>query len=263
MMSLLPLMAVAETSVIKRIAIMEKLQFDKQYVTAMDTAVSILVTNPANRLATAFVHDHWDEMMRFVSAQMESNADETDVEQSIVRLELTRQMAHITDNLQLIDMPLHGPRDSWVWYPEVYYNQGDYDTERMRVYRLLVTSAVTAVRDYDTDRAKDLYLTALRYLLPDTELEGNLQVITDQLFSEMNRYYFTRRIPDAIFAYDLSVLSLALDSTQQDLHEMQDSLRLHVSRLYVERAAELSAAGDTVRAAEYREYAKDWLTRDL
>lgn len=263
MMSLLPLMAVAETSVIKRIAIMEKLQLEKQYVAAVDTAVSILVTNPGNKLAANFVHDHWDAMMRYVSAQMESNADENDVEQSIVRLELTRQMAHLTDNLQLVEMPLRGARDSWIWYPEVYYNQGDYDSERMHVYRLLVTHALHAVRDYDTERAKELYLTALHYLLPDTELEGNLQVITHHLYGEMVRLSCAVRIPDAIFAYDLSMLSLALDSAQDSVRVMQDSLRRHVSRLYLARAEELRASGDTARAEEYKEYAKDWLKRDL
>lgn len=258
MMSLLPLFAVAETSVVKKLALMEKMYLSGQHMEAMDSAVSILAAHPGNRPATNFIYTHWDEVMREVSSVLASNTSATDVDEAIRRLEVYRLMAEMTDFMAEVDLPLHGPNDSWVWYPELYYNQGDYDTERTHVYRLLVSKAMESLQSYDAEEAKRYYLLALHYLLPDTELTGNLSAITQQLYRKMKQLGSSSRIPDAIFAYELTVLSLALDTAQPEVKTLQQTIQAHVSDLYVQRAAELRTAGDTVKALEYMEYSLDW-----
>lgn len=255
--SLLPVyMLAAETSAFRLTVQMEKLWHDDYYLEAMDTAARVLAMDNENMMAKAFVHDKWDSMMRYVSNTLANNADEQSLEQSLVRLETYRLMAEISDFLQEVRMPLRG--NNWEWYPELYYNQGDYDSERMHVFRLLLDAANQCVRSYDAEGAKEYFLTALRYLLPGSEKEGNLRSITTRLVEKIHQLGNSRYIPDAIFAYELCQSALVLDATLTELQDELPVLQQHVADLYNVRADELEAAGDSLKAADYRAYALDW-----
>lgn len=259
MTSLLPVfMLAAETSAFRLTVQMEKLWRADCYLEAMDTAVRVLSMDNENLLAKTFVHDKWDSTLRYAMRTLESNADELSLEQSLVRLEVYRVMAEISDYLSDVRMPLRG--NNWEWYPELYYNQGDYDSERVHVFRLLMDAAQQCVRSYDAEGAQGYYLKALRYLLPGTEWEGNLRKITGQLTTTVHTLGGSRYIPDAIFAYELCQTTLVLDSTLSELREELPVLQQHVSDLYLIRAEELEVAGDSIKAADYRAYALDWAT---
>lgn len=255
--SLLPVyMLAAETSAFRLTVQMEKLWRADCYLEAMDTAARVLSMDNDNVAAKAFVHDKWDATLRYATKTLETNSDELSLEQSLARLEVYRLMAEISDYLSDVRMPLKG--SNWEWYPELYYNQGDYDSERIHVFRLLMDAAQQCVKSYDAEGAQGYYLKALRYLLPGTEWEGNLRKITGQLTSTVRTLGASRYIPDAIFAYELCQTTLVLDTTLAEMREQLPILQQHVSELYLVRAEELEAAGDTIKAADYRAYALDW-----
>ena len=258
--SLLSVTLAAETPAIKLLVATEKLWKADQYQEAMDSATRVLVMMPNNTAAKNFLHNHWDDLIRHTNATLEKNADETDVQQSLVRLEIYRLMAEIADNLREVQMPLVGT--DWQWYPEMYYSQGDYDTERMHVYRLLMSQAADCMKSYATDGAKQLFLTALRYLLPGAEREGNRADIQAELIRTMTRLAETRAIPEAIFAYELTSLSDALRGDTlarlDTVEKLRPVLRQHVADLYLARAEELLAEGDSAKAADFQALALDW-----
>ncbi len=247
----------------------ERLWHAGEYVEAMDSATRVLTIMPNNSAAKNFLHDHWDDMLRHANSLLEHNADETDLSQSLRRLELFRLMAEIADHLREVQLPLQGT--NWQWYPEMYYSQGDYDSERMHVYRLLLAAADECLRSYDTDGARQHLLTALRYLLPGNERETNRADLQAAIIRNTTRLSGTNSIPEAIFAYELTNLSDALradspskeDGTPQSLPQI-DSIRphlqQHVADLYNAKADERLQAGDSIAAAEFRALANDWLT---
>ncbi len=259
--SLLSVTLAAETSAFKLLVATEKLWRADQYQEAMDSATRVLTIAPNNSAAKNFLHNHWDDLMRRTSATLEKNSDENDLRQSLVRLEIYRLMAEIADNLREVEMPLVGT--DWQWYPEMYYSQGDYDSERMHVYRLLMSQATDCLRSYDTEGAKECFLTALRYLLPGAEREGNRADIQAELIRTMARKKETSAIPEAIFAYELTNLSDALRGDTlarlDTVERLRPVLRQHVADLYLIRAEELLAEGDSLQAADFRAFAEDWM----
>jgi hypothetical protein len=259
--SLLAVNLPAETSAFKLLMHTERLWRAEQWQEAMDSATRVLVIAPNNSAAKNFVHDHWDDMLRRTATTLEKNADEANLNQSLVRLEIYRLMAEIADNLREVQMPIVGT--DWQWYPELYYNQGDYDSERMHVYRMLMDKANDCLLSYDTDGAREAFLTALRYLIPGSEREGNRADIQASLIRKMIQLSSTSRIPEAIYAYELTNLSDALCSDTVHLDTvaaMRPRLQQHVADLYHAQADELQAAGDSAKAADYRALALDWET---
>ena len=268
--SLLTVTLPAETSAIKEthpspirlLMHTERLWRAGQYEEAMDSATYILTIAPNNSAAKNFIHDHWDDMIRHTNRTLEQNAGETDLQQSLVRLELFRLLAEIADNLKEVQLPLVGT--NWQWYPELYYSQGDYDSERMHIYHMLLEEANQCLRSYDTDGAKKHLLTALRYLLPGNERESNRAELQAAIIRNMSAMRNTRSIPEAIFTYELTNLSDALrgDSavTLDTIEHMRPVLQAHIAELYEAKADELLQQGDSAQAADYRALADDWRT---
>ncbi|MBO4622227.1 MAG: hypothetical protein J5635_06130 [Paludibacteraceae bacterium] len=259
--SLLAVSLSAETSAIRLLMHAERLWKSKEYVEAIDSAARVLTIMPNNSAAKNFLHDHWDKMVHHVNSTLEKNADESSLEQSLVRLETYRLMAEISDYLREVDMPLVGT--NWQWYPELYYSQGDYDSERMHVYHMLLEEANACLRSYDTEGAREHLLTALRYLNPGDERESNRANLQAAIIRNMKHYDSTNSLPDAIFAYELTNLSDALRSDTSvhldTIEHMKPVLREHVGMLYNAKADELLQQGDSAKAADYRAMAEDWL----
>ena len=258
--SLLAVSLSAETSGIKLLMSAERLWKKGAYEEAMDSATRCLVVMPTNSAAKNFLHDHWDRMMHHTNSVLEKNADENNLEQSLVRLELFRLMAEINDNLREIPMPLVGT--NWQWYPELYYSQGDYDTERMHIYHMLLEEANACLRSYDTDGAREHLLLALHYLLPGDERESNRAYLQAAIIRNLKTYSGTNNIPEAIFAYELTTLSDALrgDTTvrMDTIAHLQPVLKAHVVELYNAKADEYLQQGDSAKAADFRAMAEDW-----
>lgn len=254
------LCASAETSPVKLLMHTERLWRAGQYQEAMDSATRVLTVMPNNSSAKNFIHNHWDDLMRHTSETLEKNADEQSLEQSLVRLEVYRLMAEVADNLREVKMPMVGT--NWQWMPELYYGQGDYDSERMHVYRLLMEEANECLRSYDTDGARKALLTALRYLIPGDERETNRADLQAAIIRNLQHYRSSRNIPEAIFAYELTGLSDALKGDTSvvldTIEAMRTELRQHVAELYTAKADELLAQGDSAQAADYRAMALDW-----
>lgn len=260
--SLLAVSLSAETSGIKLLMAAERLWKKGAYEEAMDSATRCLVVMPTNSSAKNFLHDHWDRMIHHTNSVLEKNADENSLEQSLVRLEIFRLMAEINDNLREIPMPLVGT--NWQWYPELYYNQGDYDSERMHIYHMLLEEANVCLRSYDTEGAQKHLLLALRYLLPGDERESNRAYLQAAIIRNLKAYTGSNNIPEAIFAYELTNLSDALrgDTTvrMDTIAHMRPALREHVAELYNAKADEYLQQGDSAKAADFRAMAQDWTT---
>lgn len=258
--SLLAVTLPAETSAIRLQMYAERLWRQGQYQEAMDSATLALSLMPNNSNAKNFIHDHWDELLRRTNTTLEQNADENDLEQSLTRLETYRLMAEVADNIRGIRMPIVGT--NWQWIPELYYNQGDYDSERMHVYRMLIAAADACMRSYDTEGAREHLLTALRYLLPGNERESNRADLQAAIVRNMKFFRDAKTIPEAIFAYELTNLSDALRadtaSSLDTIASIRPILRQHVADLYNAKADEFLAAGDSARAADFRALAEDW-----
>ena len=259
--SLLTVTLSAETSAIRLLMSAERLWNKGDYIEAMDSAARCLVVMPNNSAAKNFIHDHWDKMLKHATETLEKNADENDLQQSLVRLEIFRLMAELNDNLREVKMPLVGT--NWQWYPELYYSQGDYDTERVHIYHMLLEEANQCMRSYDTEGARKHLLLALRYLLPGDEREGNRADLQAAIIRNLQAYRNTNNIPEAIFAYELTELSDALRvdtaSSLDTIAKLRPTLRQHVADLYNAKADEFLAAGDSARAAEFRAFAEDWM----
>lgn len=260
--SLLAVTLPAETSAFKLLISAEKLWKKGAYEEAMDSATRVLVIMPNNSAAKNFLHDHWDKMQHHTTAVLEKNADENDLQQSLVRLELFRLLAEINDNLREVQMPLVGT--NWQWYPELYYNQGDYDSERMHVYHMLLEEANQCLRSYDTEGAQKHLLLALRYLIPGGERESNRADLQAAIIRNLKFYSSSNNIPEAIFAYELTNLSDALrgdTTTRMDtVAQLRPILRAHVAELYNAKADAYLQQGDSAKAADFRAMAGDWLT---
>ena len=258
--SLLAVTLSAETSAIKLQMFAERLWRQGQYQEAMDSATRALSIMPNNSNAKNFLHDHWNECIRRTNDVLAKNADESDLEQSLTRLEIYRLMAEVEDNMRGIQMPIVGT--NWQWIPELYYSQGDYDSKRMHVYRMLLAEADNCMRSYDTEGAKKHLLTALRYLLPGNERESNRADLQAAIVRNMKFFRDAKTIPEAIFAYELTNLSDALRadtaSSLDTIASIRPVLRQHVADLYNAKADEFLAAGDSAKAADFRALAEDW-----
>ena len=79
----------------------------------------------------------------------------------------------------------------------------------------------------------------------------------------MTRMKETSAIPEAIFAYELTNLSDALRGDTlarlDTVERLRPVLRQHVADLYLIRAEELLAEGDSLQAADFRAFAEDWM----
>lgn len=259
--SLLAVRLSAETSAIRLQMHAERLWRAGQYVEAVDSAARVLTIMPNNSAAKNFLHDHWEKMMRHVTTTLEQNSDEKSLEQSLVRLETYRLLAETADYLREVQMPLVGT--NWQWYPELYYSQGDYDSERSHVYHMLLEEANGCLRSYDTEGARELLLLALRYLNPGDERESNRANLQATIIRNLSFYKDANTIPEAIFAYELTTLSDALRGDTavhlDTIEHMKPVLRERVGLLYNAKADELLQAGDSAQAAEYRALADDWI----
>ena len=259
--SLLAVTLSAETSAIKLQMFAERLWRQGEYQEAMDSATRALSVMPNNSAAKNFIHDHWDRFIKETNSALEKNADENDLRQSLVRLEIYRLVAEVADNVREIQMPIVGT--NWQWVPELYYSQGDYDSERMHVYRMLLTAADECMRSYDTEGAQKHLLIALRYLLPGNERESNRADLQAAIIRNMKLFQDAKTIPEAIFAYELTNLSDALRADTathlEQIEAQRPILRQHVADLYQAKADEYLQQGDSARAADFRALAEDWL----
>lgn len=238
---------------------MERLGRADQWLAAMDTATLVLTLDPQSRAATNFVYRNWDKMTRQMETQLRTLTDEYDLEQAEQRCELYRLLDNIYAHLLEIDLPLYGPNDSWVWQPEVGYYAGHYEAERRHTLQLLFERADQALASHDAEQAQQYYLLALsKYLLADTERQSNLETMLTQCNTRLNRCANSSHLSDALFAWDLSQLSLALDSSQTQVKALRPTLQAHIADLYNAQAEAMAQKGDSVQAHEYRLSALDW-----
>ncbi len=237
---------------------MEKLQRNGDHLQAMDTAVYVLTIDADNRIAKQFVYEHWDKTMRETNQQLSALSDANDLAQSQQRLHIYKQLDEIHTNLSHISLPLYGPNERWVWQPEVGYYTGLYDSERMRLYNMLLNAAEEALSDYDTDLAKAHYAYILDNLLIEDEKESNVQSLVQYVNTRVNELSQSTKIYELIVAYYLTDISLWLQPEQDAITSLKPTIQQHISERYAQEAEILQAKGDTVRAHEYRLTAQDW-----
>lgn len=256
---LLPSVAMARTGVMRLLMSMERLQRADSYLEAMDSATLVLTIDEDNRTAKEFVYRHWDNMMEHTREQLTANSDLENLEQTARRCEIYRLLDEIYTHLYDVSLPLYGPDNRWVWQPEMAYYSGHYDEERNRTYHLLMRKVEEALRSYDSFTAQQYMQQALdKYLITEGERESNKKEMIRQCNENIARLGQSEQIHQAIFAYELIQLSLALDATQDNLHDQQTAVQKHIADLYLQKAAVAQAMGDTIQAEEYRLSAKDW-----
>ncbi|MCM1035085.1 MAG: hypothetical protein NC038_04370 [Paludibacter sp.] len=249
----------AGSSVTKLLLSMERLQRNGQLLEAMDSAAYILTIDEGNRLASDFMHRHWDNMVRQTAKTLNTLTDEESLEQAAQRCDIYRLLDEIHTHLADVKMPLYGTNGRWVWQPEVLYYAGHYDAERAKTLRLLLRKADDALMSYDADAAREYYRLALsEYLVAEGERKSNLAVMLEQCNDRLKRYARSTRINDALFAWDLSNLSLALDAQQPEVIAQQAMLRQHITELYMQQAQAAQLQGDTIQAREFFLSAEDW-----
>lgn len=249
----------AASSVAKLVMSMERLQRNGHWLEAVDTAAYILTLDGSNRQAADFMYRQWESTMQKTDRLLSSLTDEESLEQAEQRCEVYRLLDEIQTHLSEVRMPLYGPNRRWVWQPETSYYAGHYDAERAKTLRLLLRKADAALSSYDADAAREYYMLALsKYLVAAGERQSNLAAMLQNCNSRMSRYAASQRINDALFAWDLGNLSLALDPSQEEVRRQQTLLQRHIAELYLRQAQQSEAAGDTLQANEYRLSAEDW-----
>lgn len=112
------------------------LQSKGNQLEAMDSATLALSIYDKCDLAKNFIHKNWDKTMRAASARLVELSDLNDFYQAQQRLIIYRYLSEINTNIRYCKLPLHGPKDRWVWQPEIQYWQGHLDDEMKRVTRL-------------------------------------------------------------------------------------------------------------------------------
>ncbi len=238
---------------------MQKLWQQKQYLQAMDTAVFVLTIDNDNRAASDFVYRNWDTMTRWTENRLQRLYNEESIEESEERCEIYRLLSEINNNLRTVPMPLYGPREKWVWQPEINYYDGHYDTERTRLVRLLMRRADGALFSHDTETAKQYYTLALnKYLLTEGERVQNLDVMLQRLQAAIEQYASSDRIHEAVFAYELMELSLTLQPQQPEMEVRRADMQQRVADLYLKAAEQALLQGDSVASYEYRLSYEDW-----
>ena len=238
---------------------MNKLWQQKQYLEAMDTAVCILSIDNDHRAATDFVYRNWDKMRHWADNRLQNLYDEESVDEAVERCEIYRLLDEINSTLRTVPMPLYGPKERWVWQPEINYYSGHYDTERVKLVRLLMRKADEALKSHDTETAKEYYQLALdRYLLTEGEKRENRETMLRRLDESLNGFSQTDRLFEAVFAYELMELSLVLKPDQPEMMQKKEAMQQHVAELYLKASEEALLAGDTVASQEYRLSYEDW-----
>lgn len=249
----------AAPSVTKLVMSMERLQRNGHWLEAMDTAVYVLTLDAGNRLAANFMYRNWDNMMQKTNRLLGTLTDEENIGQAEQRCEIYRLLDEIQLHISEVEMPLYGPNGRWVWQPEISYYAGHYDAERTRTLRLLLRKADEALRSYDADAAREYYMLALsKYLVAEGEQQSNLATMLEQCNSRIESYAASQRINDALFAWELSNLSLSLDPSQENIRQQQILMQQHIADLYLRQAQQAEAIGDTLQAKEFRFSADDW-----
>ena len=112
------------------------LQSKGNQLEAMDSATLALSIYDKCDLAKNFIHKNWDKTMRSASAQLTRLDNLNDFYQAQQRLIIYHYLNEINTNIRYCKLPLHGPKDRWVWQPEIQYWQGHLDDETRRVNRL-------------------------------------------------------------------------------------------------------------------------------
>lgn len=246
-------------SLLKKAVQMERLRKAGHLLEAMDTATLILTCDRDYRAAVDFVHQYWDKTMRLTDEQLQLLSDDESLEQAEQRCEIYRVLDEIHDNLRSVRMPLYGPNQKWVWQPEVGYYTGHYDNERQKTFRMLMHKAQEALAAFDAESAKLYYELALqKYLITDGERRSNKGEMLRQCNSMAVKYAKSQKIYDAIFAYDLCSISLAIEPEQESVTERQQQIQAHVAELYLQAAEEAQQAGDTLQAYELRLAHEEW-----
>lgn len=238
---------------------MEKLWKAGDYLEAMDTATLVLTLDGDNHAAKEFVHRNWDKMQQRAERDIERLNDPNDLDEAAARCEIYRLLDEIHGNLSVIKLPLVGYHQSWVWQPEVSYYSGHYDNERMKTYRLLMSFVRQSLADRDTESAGQFVNMAMdKYLLTEGERKKCRKDMVVLCTEELKKVDGSDKVYDAIYAYDLSVLSLKMDSTQSQIREQQPILQQHVSDLYLQEANLELSKGDSIRANELFLSAEEW-----
>lgn len=112
------------------------LQSKGQILEAMDSATLALSVYDKCNVAKNFIYRNWDKTMRSASAQIVELSDLNDFYQAQQRLIIYRYLNEINTNIRYCKLPIHGPKDRWVWQPDIQYWQGHLDDEMKRVNRL-------------------------------------------------------------------------------------------------------------------------------
>ncbi len=236
----------------------DRLQRDGHELQAMDSATYVLTIDNDNLTAKNFVYQHWDKTMKKTRERLARLSDEQDLKQAKERIVIYRQLDDIHRNLMSVPMPLYGPNNRWVWQPDLGYYTGTYDTERMRVFDMVLKHAEEAIREYDIQLAKDYYEYALDNLLIEDERESNVRSLVKYVNEHWQKLAQTPNIYERIVAYNMIDISLWLDPTQSELETRKSELQTQISDMYLQLAEETAQAGDTITAAEYRLSAQDW-----
>ncbi len=251
-------MPLCAQSVTKLLFQMNKLQREGKVLEAMDSATYVLTLDEDNLLAKNFVRHQWDQTMKETTQRLAILTDEQDLDQARERLILYKQLDEIHSNLRQIRMPLRGPNNSWVWQPEIGYFSGAYDSERVRTYRLILNKAEKALMSYDLEQARAYYDFALQYVLIEDERESNTETMLRQVNTRIEKLAESANIYERIVAYNLVDLSLWLDAAQTDKGTQKQRIQQGIAEMYLQRADEYAAAGDSISAAENRLLAEDW-----
>lgn len=112
------------------------LQSKGQTLEAMDSATLALSIYDKCDLAKNFIYRNWDKTMRSASAKLVELNDLNDFYQAQQRLIIYHYLNEINTHIRYCKLPIHGPKDRWVWQPEIQYWQGHLDDEMKRVNRL-------------------------------------------------------------------------------------------------------------------------------
>ncbi len=245
-------------NVTKTLFQMNKLQREGKPLEALDSATYVLTIDADNMTAKNFIRTHWDQTMKMTNQRLERLTDEQDLEQARERLMVYKQLDDISTNLTMVRLPLRGANNRWVWQPEIGYFSGAYDSERVRTYRLVLEKAEKALMSYDVEQARAYYDFALQYVLIEDERESNTETMLQQVNTRIDKLAESANIYERIVAYNLVDLSLWLDAEQTDKGEQKQRIQQGIAEMYLQRADEYAAAGDSISAAENRLLAEDW-----
>ncbi len=238
---------------------MEQLQRAGQTLEAMDSATVILTRDADNQAAKNFIHQHWEKTMKAAQQQLVLHKDEHSVEDTKKRLYIYRLLDNINQNLQYVRMPLRGPRDSWVWQPEISYYTGTYSTEQMKAFNLFMKKANEALDSYNVAEAQEHYAFILEHVYTTP---GEHRSVKRKMRQAVNTHIASvaagTEIHQLLAHYNMLDLSLWLDPTQTEFPATQQALRPVISEHYLQLSETYAAQGDSILALENRQLAKDW-----